>query len=229
MRIILISILVFLPIWAMAQDQNVPMPKAEPVDEAEQDQSFLIFRDALLAAVVKRDIETILAMSAEDIVLSFGGSDGRDAFRDFLEVDPNDFGADQKYEAPAMRERNWADLETVLRMGGVFNEQGDFVAPYTWAAEHPEEADPFEVMFVTGSGVALRERPIRFGDVLGRLDYDVVTFRNWVSGTSFVEIEKADGVVGFVHRDFVRFLVDYRAFFSKTDGNWKMTRFIAGD
>ena len=57
----------------------------------------------------------------------------------------------------------------------------------------------------------------------------MVTFRNWVTGTQFVELEMADGTKGFVHRDFARFLLDYRAIFAKVDGSWTMTHFIAGD
>ncbi|MEO0772953.1 MAG: hypothetical protein AAFZ04_07205 [Pseudomonadota bacterium] len=224
MRLFFLCLLLAWPVAGFAQSPTLP-----PVDEAEEDASFVSYREALITAVVARDIDAILAAAAEDIMLSFGGESGRDALRAFLEVDPEDFAPEQQHEAPALRERNWAELETVLRLGGMFREDGTFVAPYTFAADQPEDLDPFEVVFITGDGVALRDRPIRFGDVVTRLNYDVVKFRNWMTGTQFVEIEMADGTGGFVHRDFARFLLDYRAIFAKRDGAWVMTHFIAGD
>ncbi len=224
MRFLMICLFLALPSLVSAQTQTLP-----PVDEAEKDDSFAAYREALITAVVARDIEAILKASAPDIMLSFGGAEGRDALRAFLEVNPEEFAPEQKHEAPALRERNWAELETVLRLGGMFREDGTFVAPYTFAAEQPGDLDPFEVIFITGDGVALRDRPIRFGAVITRLNYDVVRFRNWMTGTQFVEIEMADGTGGFVQRDFARFLLDYRAIFAKRDGAWVMTHFIAGD
>ncbi|MEO0750526.1 MAG: hypothetical protein AAFY25_01875 [Pseudomonadota bacterium] len=224
MRVVLTCLALAFPIGLAAQSPTLP-----PVDEAEKDDSFVTYRAALITAVVARDIDSIITMTTDDILLSFGGAEGHDALRAFLEVDADQFSPEQKHEAPALRERNWAELETVLRLGGLFRADGTFVAPYTFAAEQPNDMDPFEVMFITGDGVALRDRPIRFGEVLTRLNYDVVTFRNWVTGTQFVELEMADGTKGFVHRDFARFLLDYRAIFAKSDGVWKMTHFIAGD
>lgn len=223
-RVFVTLLLLCLPLPLAAQN-----PTAPPVDEAEQDESFAAYRARLLNAVVARDIDAILSMAAEEIRLSFGGASGHAALREFLTVSPESFPENRRFEAPAMRERNWADLETVLRMGGVFGSDGRFAAPYTWAFQPPGDIDPFEVMFVTGTGVAMRARPIRFAGVLAWLDHEVVRLLNWVSGTSYVEIERGDGTRGFVHRDYLRALVDYRAIFEKRDGTWKMVSFIAGD
>jgi hypothetical protein len=89
--------------------------------------------------------------------------------------------------------------------------------------------DPFEVMFVTGTGVAMRDRPIRYGNVTAWLDHDVVRHLDWVSGTPYVKVARADETEGYVHRDYLRALVDYRAYFEKREGEWKMITFIAGD
>ncbi|MEO0747029.1 MAG: hypothetical protein AAFZ10_01485 [Pseudomonadota bacterium] len=223
-RIVILALALILANGLSAQD-----PTAPPFDQAEEDASFLTYRNSLLQAVADRNVDAILAKASEDITFSFGGASGQSALRAFLQVDAEHLAPEQKHEAPAMRERNWAELETVLRLGGVFNEEDAFVAPYTWGADYPSDMDPFEVLFITADGVALRDRPIRFGEVVARLRYDVVTFRNWVTGTQFVEIEMANGTTGFVHRDFARFLVDYRATFAKQEGAWKMTSFIAGD
>ena len=222
-RILILCLVVGLATALFAED-----PTAPPFDQAEGDASFLAYREALLDAVVERDIDTILAMASDDITFNFGDASGQSALRAFLDVDAEHFAPEQKHEAPAMRERNWAELETLLRLGGVFTEDGTFVAPYTWLADYPSDMDPFEVLFITGDGVALRDRPIRFGEVVARLNYDVVTFRNWVTGTQFFEVEMANGTIGFVDRDFARFLVDYRATFAKQEDTWKMTSLVAG-
>jgi len=202
---------------------------APPVDEAGKDAGFVAYREALIEAVVGRDIDAILSMSAQDIQLSFGGAEGHEALREFLTVSPGRFASEYRHEAPAMRMRNWADLETVLRMGGVFDGDGRFVAPYTWSVQPPEGMDPFEVMIVTGTGVAMRDRPIRYGKVVAWLDHEVVRHVNWISGTSYVEIARAKGGTGYVHREYLRALVDYRATFQNRDGDWKMISFVAGD
>jgi hypothetical protein len=217
-----------LPVSAQEEEEAQSLT-AQPVDEAEEDADFAAFREALLAAVVARDIEAILGMAAEDVELSFGGAEGQEALRAYLEVDPEDFSPERRFEAPALRERNWADLETVLRMGGVFDGDARFIAPYTFAVTPPEGMDPFEVLFVTGSGVALRERPIRFGGALGWLDHDIVRQLDWVAGTPYVQVETGSGTKGFVHRDYLRALMDYRAIFERREGAWKLVAFIAGD
>lgn len=223
-RIFFILLLIALPVPSPAQELTFP-----PVDEAEEDAGFLAYRERLIDAVVARDIDAIVSMAAEDIKLNFGGTSGHEALRDFLTVDPAGFPEGQRHEAPALRERNWADLETVLRMGGVFDGEGRFVAPYTWSFEPPDGMDPFEVMFVTGTGVAMRDRPIRYGALTARLDHDVVRLIDWVSGTPYVRVVRADDTNGYVHSDYLRALVDYRAFFERRDGDWKMITFIAGD
>lgn len=222
-----LALLLVVGVWGVAAPaQTVEAP---PVDEADAVPGFAAYRARLLEAVVARDIDAILSMAGADIHLSFGGESGRAALRAFLEVPPEDFAPENRHEAPALRERNWADLETVLRMGGRFDEAGRFIAPYPFTFDLPEGMDPFEALFVTGTGVALRARPIRYGKVLGRLDHEVVRHRDWVSGTRYVGVARGDGTEGYVHEDYIRAYLDYRAIFEEVDGDWRMTTFIAGD
>ena len=48
-------------------------------------------------------------------------------------------------------------------------------------------------------------------------------------GTGFTEIRLANGRQGYVHKDYLRSQIDYRAFFSNQSGRWLMTTVIAGD
>ena len=169
-------------------------------------------------------------MVDEDIDLSFGGSAGHDDFRDMLLVDPGSLSQEFQYEEDRLREERWADLEEVLRLGGQFQDGGEtFLAPYTWTYELSEGMDAFETFFVIASGVALRDRPIRFGEVIRRLDYDVVQFIDWIDGTGYSKVRLSDGTEGYVFDTYLRAHVDFRAIFRKQDGEWKMTVFIAGD
>ncbi len=225
-HLILIAAFTLFPVRAPDAQQF----QALPVDEAAQDPEFKAYRDRLLAAVVARDIDAILQMADTDVHLSFGGISGRDQLRAFLEVDPDQLSEDYKYEAPAMRARNWYELEAVLRMGGVFEDDGEsFAAPYTWTYDLPEEFDPFETYFVTGSEVVLRDRPIRWGKGVARLDYDVVKVIDEAPGTGYAKIRLVDGTTGYAHLDYLRSVVDYRALFAKPEGEWQMMTFIAGD
>ena len=149
-----LALLLVVGVWGVAAPaQTVEAP---PVDEADAVPGFAAYRARLLEAVVARDIDAILSMAGADIHLSFGGESGRAALRAFLEVPPEDFAPANRHEAPALRERNWADLETVLRMGGRFDGDGRFIAPYPFTFDLPGGMDPFEALFVTGTGVALR-------------------------------------------------------------------------
>ena len=133
-------------------------------------------------------------------------------------------------KASEIRESNWANLESTLRLGGRFQGDGtEFFAPYTWTVDLPESSDPFETYFVIGDRVALRDRPIQYGEIIARLSYDIVRLLEGGEGTPYREVELASGITGFVHNQYLRSSVDYRAIFVFDEGRWQMTVFIAGD
>jgi hypothetical protein len=204
--------------------------RARPFDEGPTNQRFSSFRENLLQAIRIRDVDFVVSQASSEIELSFGGAAGREAFRDFLTVDPQSLSEGYRHLAPKIREENWANLESTLRLGGRFEEGGNvFVAPYTWVVELPESADPFETHFVTGDGVALRSQPSQSGEVITRLSYDIVTMLDYDDSKTYQKIRLIDGTTGFAHSDYLRSSVGYRAFFTSDNGQWKMTMFIAGD
>jgi len=139
----------------------------QPFDEGPRDKTFDAYRAALLQAVVTRDIDAVLRATSPNIDLSFGGDAGRQQLRDNLTVGPETLSEEYRHLAPEMREEYWAELEAVLRLGGKFQDEGTgFAAPYTFVADLPpsaDQVDAFKLYFVVGSGVALRDRPIRYG------------------------------------------------------------------
>jgi hypothetical protein len=208
----------------MAADIKVP-----PVDEAAQDASLVKFRDKLLDAIVRRDIDYVVKQASSDIKLSFGGSSGPKDFRKSLSLSAKDLAAEYKYRAVEMREGYWDALEEVFRMGGQFTAKNTFEAPYTWTAKLPHDADSYSTYLIITENAALRDRPSKYGEAIAALSYDVVTGIKGGEGTKFQKVKLASGAQGFVHKDDLRSIIDYRARLQKLNGKWTITLFIAGD
>lgn len=215
-------------VWAAAAaGQALRVP---PTDEAGQDPSFAAYRDQLLAAVVARDIDGVLALTGRDIHLSYGGQSGHADFRDNLTVDPMTLHEDYRHEAAALREDYWAELENVLRLGGRFYEGGaEFVAPEIFNIDPPQGHDVYETGWIIGDDVILRDRPIRWGTEVARASWDVVRIGDGGEGTPYTEVTLGDGTRGFVSSEYLRYQVGYRSIFRRRQGDWRMTVFIAGD
>ncbi len=208
---------------------------ALPVDEAGQDVDFYAFRARLIESVKAKDVEAVVARSCSDIHLGFDGSMGHDALRDFLTVPESQLSDDYKHLAPKMRAENWANLHKVLTLGGQFDESGEFWAPYTWTAKVPDSYDPYSTYFVIGSDVLMRDAPSKTGTAVDSLNYNIVTVP-WLGeeqngeNAEYLPVDRPGGKIGYVHRDYLRALVDYRANFSKREGGeWKMCMLLAGD
>jgi hypothetical protein len=94
--------------------------KLHPVDEAARDASLFILRARLLEAVQQRDTAFILSCLSPDIFNSFGGNAGVAGFKEEWKPDqPNS--------------KLWPTLATVLALGGSFQNEKTFAAPYTYS------------------------------------------------------------------------------------------------
>ena len=194
--------------------------KLLPVDQAERDPAFQAFRDALLEAVRQRDLASVVAAADPEIKLSFGGSYGRETFRDWLIAD--DDGGGGSY---------WAELEQALALGGVFDGADHFCTPYTSCYE-PEACpgcDPFETLIAVSDRAPVYDTPIAEGEPVAYLSYDVVTLVDHHDHYPWFKVQLPDSGTGFVTGPQVRSPVGYRAYFERRDGAWQMTIFIAGD
>lgn len=203
--------------------------KALPVDEASQVQGFEAYRNDLLAAIARRDVEAVVSAASKDVELSFGGDAGPDALRSFLTLSEDDLADDYKDQAAGMREGYWDALEEVLRLGGKADGPDAFDAPYTWTVELGENDDPFTTYFVVERDVPMRDRPNRHGTVEKLLAYDIVEVIDGGEGTSFQKVRLSTGETGFVDKVHLRSAVDYRARFERRPEGWKMVFFLAGD
>lgn len=203
--------------------------KAAFVDQGSRNASFVAYRDKMLEAIIRRDVDEVVLAAAPQVHLDFGGGEGRAEFRQRLTLTEEDLSEEYGHLADEQREQYWEALEDVLRLGGVFTQPNRFEAPYTWSVELTESEEPFSTSFVVGTSVPLRGRPSKYGDVITLLDEDIVQVLEGGKGTEFMEIQLVDGQRGFVHKDSLRSPIDYRAIFEKKSGLWLMTAFIAGD
>ena len=194
-----------------------------PVDEAHADESFAEFRVRLQRALREKDADHVLSIVGPDIKLSFGDSYGIEDFK-------------KSWLTPGMTTNGsdiWTELGEVLALGGTFQTHGDervFIAPYVFD-RFPDAYDSFEYAAVITEKAPLRETPTSDAPAIAELSYDIVrVLDERPGGTSeWMEVQAVAGSRGFLRATHVRSPIDYRAFFEKHDGQWKMTIFLAGD
>lgn len=187
-----------------------------PPDECASDPSFVAFREELRSAIDRRDAAHILSVVADDIQISFGDDAGRADFQQTWELDR------------PQSSRLWHELSEVLRLGCGSSEDGAFVSPSLGTQMTPEE-DPFDVVVAVQSDAVLRAAPDERSRVVTPLSWDVLTLDPDDGSDEWLPVRMRNGRSGFVHRRHVRSVLDYRAVFTKIDGRWRMTAFIAGD
>lgn len=212
-----------------AADLAPPDPKRvsadalEPRYDARADATFDKFRNDLLAIIAKKDAAALLAIVADDIRISFGDSNGKEAFTAFWEpVNP---------DSPI-----WPALDLVVKNGGVFETPTQFVAPYVYAI-WPEDRDAFEYVAVTTPSALLRVEPNGGSAVVTKLNYDIVQTlepaalksQHNCTETDWLKVKTKAGDEGYVLCSEVRSSVDYRAFFEKKGDAWMLTTLVSGD
>lgn len=187
-------------------------------------EGFDVFLAQLKQAVAAKDAAFIAQMADEDIRYNFGDGGGKAGFL-----------ADWKLDSTPEESPFWQEMENILRIGGYVETD--------WAAG-------ITVLFPCTFRELAEDNWLRDGDQpFSALDYMVVIredavlkdntgadFRQLAFGEVVKPVEGAqdryathDGLEGTISGDAVRSPLDYRAFFRKKDGEWKMPLFIAGD
>lgn len=206
--------------------------KLYPVDEAHKDRSFKLFRQRLIAALKRRDRKFLLSILDKRIRNSWGGDGG---VKEFVE----------HWKLNAPDSKVWAELLTILSMGGSFSEENGqkiFDAPYvssrweTIEAKLPAGLDAFCCGVVIKTNVRMYTRPDAATAVLALLSYDVVhtDYAGSVedaTGEEFrwVKIRTFKGQDGYVKGDQIRSPIGLRASFKKVRGKWLMDNLVGGD
>ena len=209
-RPFLLTALALMSMFANAQVE------LRPIDEAVSRPDFLAFRNELKAVVERRDSAELLAVVHREIKTSFGGDDGVAEFKDVWKIESKE-------------SKIWDELRTVLALGGSFDEDGAFIAPYVFS-RWPKSVDGFEYVAVIGSKVRIRATPNSTAPIVDTVSHSLLKSTGPVAeSTTWVPVSLPDGKAGFVDRRYIRSPIDYRAIFKRIDGRWQMTMFIAGD
>ncbi|GAA0282359.1 hypothetical protein GCM10009127_24680 [Alteraurantiacibacter aestuarii] len=196
----------------------------EPRNECSDQEGADAFLSALNAAVELRDTDLLVALSADDVKLGFGGEDGAANLRANLDSD-----------APNL----WSDLEEVLKLGCAGNSQGGITMPYYFAQD--TKGDPFEALIVTGKDVPMHAQPNETSSRLTTISWDEVELipgegpQAIKSGAGddgswkHVRTIGSDKFEGYIRSSELRSVIDYRLIASNRNGRWRITAFLAGD
>ena len=195
--------------------------KLYPVDEAARVPSFFVFRARLLEALQQHDTAFIISALSPNIKNGFGGSDGVAEFK-----------RGWKPERPDSK--FWKTMMGVLALGGSFEGDDSFTAPYTFS-KFPDDFDAFEHGVIVGETVRVRKEPKLDGQVIGTLSFDIVKVTEWTpkqtggNKQEWISVSLADDAKGYVAKEFIRSPIDYRAIFEKKDGKWQLAALVSGD
>ena len=196
-----------------------------PIDEAARDPDFLALRDGLLEAFRRGDLEPMIAVAHENIQLDFGGTAGRENFRQMLSIPKP--GDGQSY---------WRAFGRALELGGVFLSVDLFCTPYVSCIELPgcetQTCDGYDSFVAITGDAPVYAEPENSSKIIDRLAYEVVFLADTEDPYKHYpwhEVGLADGRTGFVTSPDFRLPVDYRALFERQDGVWVLTMFLAGD
>jgi len=219
-----------------------------PFDEAAQDQTFVAFRKSVLGALKRRNYRALGRAAAPDIVLGFGGRNGRAQFLRYLAGDKTMHGA----HAPKLAADYRGHLEWVLRNGGGFTrDRKGFIAPYQNAFEHrvpkceakprPRSRvcaiDPYARAYIIGRDIPIFAAQSNQSAIVARLTYRLVELDKHVIKRlpdgrrvrvwSRVKLE--DGRSGWIRPIQYYAATGYRLRAAKVRSRWQITHFLAGD
>lgn len=215
-RRLLIIVLAFEAAAFAALGAAPAIRRLTPVDEAGKRPDFLAFRAGLQQTVIKRDVEGLLRAVHPQIKNDFGGDDGIAAFKRVWRLDESNSDV-------------WTVLDAILSLGGTFEGPDTFVAPYVFS-RWPQDLDSFDHLAVVGSSVRVRSGPSTGMPPLETVSFAILRRGDGGrDGQPWTPVILPDGRKGFVASRFVRGPVDYRAYFTRTEGRWQMVMLVAGD
>ena len=185
-----------------------------PVDQCIADPSFVQFRSDLRRTIARHDTDALLKVVADDVHASLGGHIGK---KDFIEL----------WDLNGPRtSKVWKELGDALRLGCTMS-NGVATAP-SFEDQLGGDRDAFETMIAL-PGARLLRRPNDGASVVANLKWNVLTMREAWDGGPWIAVRLDDGRSGFVRRALARSPIDYRAWFRKREGKWRMEGFLAGD
>ena len=207
------------PLLAMSAAASALPPLMPPTDYCARDRSFVLFRNALNAAIARRDAAFILSIATDDIEYSFGEFPGKAGFA-------RAWGLSR----PATSQL-WRTLGAALRLGCARDDGDGFWAPSMSVIGNEDMGEDYTLLMVAvAPGATLRAGPSEASRLIARLRWHVITLAAPDDGHGqWARATLVDGRSGYVRPALFRSFGDYRAVFQKRHGRWRMTAFVAGD
>ncbi len=212
----------------LPSSQIVEPGKLYPVDEALKDTLFFVFREELLDAVRARDILEVMKHVSEAIE---GPEDEKG-----LEAFTRRWGLES--ESQIQGSELWQKLEQTLTEGGAFDASGSrFLAPFAFATFPRETYDTTLFGAVTGAGVRLRSAPTLNSTILTLVSNDIVPVLEIEPETQTIgddtfpwaRISSPGETEGFIWGKFLWHPGRYHAIFTRSGGQWALTRFAQSE
>lgn len=195
------------------QAQGPYAPRDECLDEPGAGE----FLANLRKAVEARDSDALIALSAEDVFLDFGGGTGTELLRERL-------AAEDGYL--------WDALSQILTLGCA-SDGARITMPWYFAQDIP--IDPYMGAIVMAQDVPLRASPVDDAEVVAQLSWDAVeALEGLRDDERFLKVSWMDPgteelVEGYIEADTLRSIIDYRIGASRRNNRWRITNFVAGD
>ena len=201
----------------------------EPMDQADLNPHFILFKDSMLQALQQKDTAFLLGHIGDKIAMSFD-----------VEQTKAEFIKNWNLESAPDNSSLWEVLTEVLEMGGLFSssEFNFFICPYTFFLSVD---NPYSQKAVVGTEVRIRNKPGLEGAVLGSLNFEIVEDIPLDPGETAVEqsiggeshswekVKTSNGNVGYVYGKFLKSPIDFRAFFAFQQDKWILSTLVAGD
>ena len=199
----------------IAAQPAAAVDRRPPVDQCARDRSFVAFRDDLRSAIRRRDRRHILSILAPDVGVSLGGARGEADFISQWHLDRPD-------------SLLWESLDAALALGCARLDNGELVAP-ALVAQLDDQEDSSSAVVAIRTGAPVRAQPDGASEAIATLAWDVLRLRSIEVPEGWYAVTLASGRDGFVRHADVRSPLDYRLYFRKQGGRWRITAFIAGD
>ncbi|WP_340586743.1 hypothetical protein [Erythrobacter alti] len=202
------------------QGENLPRqakgpyaPRNECLDQPGAAEFLLDLRNAAAA----RNADALVALSADDIMLDFGGGAGTELLRERLAEESGYL---------------WNALDEVLILGCA-SDGARMTMP--WYFTQDIKADPYMGAIVMGEDVPLYRSASEDSEVLGQISWNIVEAQEGRrEGDRFAEViwinpNDDTPVEGYVEVEKLRSIIDYRLIVTRRNNRWRITNFIAGD
>jgi hypothetical protein len=217
-HVMAILLLIVMPFMAASQVRKFP-----PQDESGKDPSLKAFVVQLKQIIKTKDAKRLLTIIHPRVKIDFDDGNG---IQHFINT--------WKPEDPASKV--WPIMNKIVAMGGVFSRPDNdpfykFVFPYVNAIDFEDPDLYFNTLVATARDIPVREKPDENANVVGKLNFDVVTHDYEKSSLPYwYFIQTMDSKIkGYVQADFVYSPVDYRMFLTKEGGRWMISCLVAGD